>query len=420
MRYDKIVIEGVLGAQTYLDLSNYASYVLATKRKVEAALAEGETVYSWEYPPEAIVMIMSSGGGDAGGLLPVMQDLKKLSDSVPIIGIAYGRACSAAGMLLSSANLVVAIQGTIMGSIGIASSFTAAPIDPEEGGFSCFYTTHEGKITGLPGENKSPDEIKAYLKSISDNQFSQIEAFMEAQRPGSKAEIASLNGEVFTVGSISKQSKLFDYTASSVQEVLTTIEAKDMKNFLKMIPGGRKPALAATSPLLETDAPASLSFTAADQAASDSATARFKAFKAELMQDSEFAAKIAEQVVATMTASAAASSTPAPTSSAQPDAPTSSASAAELVSVADLMAMGARLKASQQDVLTVAQLGVTKEQAPKMLQALVAARDGSVQQSMNASSLANPEALGGEDEANSAANALVTGLKAKIAAIAKA
>lgn len=232
-RLAQLSISGTLGGRSYIyeGISQAVGYFLNQKKRCQEAIAEGKDLYSWEYPPEIAVFTFNSNGGGTNGLSTACRSILSLSEAgIPTVGVVTGQACSAAYTLAAMCDLLIALPGSVLGSIAVASSWVDTSKEMEDLGHKAyFYSTHSGKVTGLPGENKSSEEIQAFLKESADATWEVLQDLLLQSRPQIAKEMEKLNGSAFTVKK-GTSSSLFDLTASSLEEVIFTLNEVDMKN----------------------------------------------------------------------------------------------------------------------------------------------------------------------------------------------
>jgi len=236
-----LTILGSLGNWQYESLTEASSYFLQQKAYADSAFSTGQTLYSWEFPPEIIILKINSPGGSTSGMFGAMASIRSLSESgIPVLAVGVGHVCSAGYSLASQADYIIALPGSEFGSIAVAASWEDDSKQREKDGITdYFYSTSSDKITGMPGENKTPEEIKTYLKTSADTTYAEMLTRLEKARPGITQEVNRLNGGSFLVKENST-SPLYDFVATSFEEVLLTLQETDMKNsnFKKFFMGG--------------------------------------------------------------------------------------------------------------------------------------------------------------------------------------
>lgn len=425
MRTQVLTVSGSLGSYAedvpYEYLLQGFNYILQKQTAYEQAVAKGETVYSWEIPPEVILLNMNSSGGDVNQLYTACASLKNLNSIIPVIGLVTGKACSAAYMLLSNCSKIIALPGSTLGSIAGASSYLDYSGKLKEDGIiPYFYSTHSDKFSGLPGENKSPAEIENFLKNSADTYFKILSSMLEANRPGIGQEIKKLNGASFIVTG-EEISPLYDLMASSFEEVYYTLENMNMKtdSFKSLFSfGGRglpedKAQVASVVSLaaegrptaVVSSAPAepAVVLTVAEQAkAAALGEAMFQAFQAKV------------------TASAEAARTTLIQGEPLKALASSGNIAAEMqeASLEELQAFANVHKASASVVLQVAQLKLPLEKAKQVMKTLMSSADASFSKAENTFSMSSLQDLasgeaGSSDALDPIFAAMAAGLKAK-------
>lgn len=428
MRTQVLTVSGSLGSYAedvpYEYLIQGFNYILQKQAAYEQALAKGETIYSWEIPPEVIVINMNSAGGDVNQLYTACASLKNLNSIIPVIGIVTGKACSAAYMLLSNCSKIIALPGSTLGSIAGASSYLdyAGKLE-EEGIVPYFYSTHSGKFSGLPGENKSPAEIEAYLKNSADTYFKILSSMLEANRPGIGQEIKKLNGASFIVTG-EESSPLYDLMASSFEEVYYTLENMNMKpNSFKDLFSFGGMGLAEVKAV-----EASVTSVAAEGVKGEPlAAAAAAAPAASILSQAEQAkaAAFAEAIFSGLQSKFASVAETAVVSSIirepqEVQAIQGNVSAVlQEATIEELQAFANVHKASASVVLQVAQLGLPLEKAKKVMQTLMGVADASLSKAENTFSLSSLQDLSAGESGSSETTldpifaAMAAGLKAK-------
>ena len=414
----KIDLCGCLEASTYAALVRFASELHTLKQHYEEALAEGETIYSWEIPPDVVMLNVNSSGGALLGLLPTMQALRSIAEEIPFVGVASGDACSAGYMLLTACSTIVAVRGTQLGSIAAATAFQdRSKVLEDKGIVPYFFSTHTDKFTGLPGENKSPEDIQNYLEMVATDSFALLQDFMESQRPGIAKEIKRLNGSSFIVKDGS--SVLYDLTANSIFEVVTTLDTMESDMFKNILTRSARPSAAlmasaqaasseASSPSASLLASALGTQTKATKTSQEATPQASAVATAEvLMKDSDFIASLGKAIAEAMNV---------PATKIAPPASTEENTTSSVASMSYLLDTAKALKATEADVIHVAALSLTEETSAKVMQMLVAARDKSQTVVFGNAKLGNVEALK-EESSDDDENSLVKAFSAKVAAL---
>ena len=388
-------IAGSLGAEgiPYDSIIEGVSYLLSGKASYEAKLAAGEESYPWEVPPDIILVTMDSSGGDINKLYTAMQSLKNLSKVYPTVGLVTGTACSAGYMLLSSCPHIIVLPGANIGSLAAAAAYIDSSESSKKKGLkSFFFSTHNGKFTGLPGENLSDAEIEAYLKTSTEAYFSVIAKTLEVNRPGISEEIKKLNGSTFIVTG-EETSPLFDSMASSYEEVYYTLKGIDMNktiSFSSLFGGDMqvKPAEITTTGQVAGAGQALKTGTLAQDTTSSvmlSVDDRAKAEAMGALMFQTFQAQQAELAIAAGTITAPAAIAPSESTA----------------SLAELLAAGKVYKSTEAHILEVAKLGLPLTKASATLKLLAAAGDASFSQSVASLPMSSKAVLDSESGTSS-------------------
>lgn len=423
MRTQVLTVSGSLGSYSedvpYEYLIQACNFFLQKQANYEKAVAKGETIYSWEIPPEVILLAMNSAGGDTNQLYTTCASLKNLNSIIPVVGIVTGKACSAAYMLLSNCSKIIALPGSTLGSIAGASSYLdySGKLE-EEGIIPYFYSTHSGKFSGLPGENKSSVEIEAYLKTSTDTYFKILSSMLEANRPGIGQEIKKLNGASFIVTG-EESSPLYDLMASSFEEVYYTLENMNMKSnsFKDLFSFGGMGLAEAKA--VEASVTSVAAERVKDEPLAAAAPAASILSQAEQAKASAFAEAIFSGLQSKFASVAEAAKADLSPGQVLNVAETTFIPVEKEATLEELQAFANVHKASASVVLEVAQLGLPLEKAKKVMQTLMGKADASLSKAENTFSLSSLQDLSAGESGSSETAldpifaAMAAGLKAK-------
>jgi hypothetical protein len=388
-------IEGDLSSCSYSRVSSAVSYLLEQKKTFAQALERGDTIYSWDMPPELVVVKINSDGGDVSGLYTAAASLKELNKEIPVITIVTGSCCSAAYMLVVGSSKIIALPATQLGSLAVASGFSDnREALKKEGILSYFYATHKKKQTGFSGQEYTPAEIETLLKTSSDQYFEILNKFMESCRAGISNEIKALDGASFIVNG-EEETLLYDLTASSLEEVLKTLGETDMQTLSQMfnIGNGGSSNPATTNAQSQKQAPAVVLTPEQTAQAQEIARVASGFFQQNLAQ-----AGFVEGLATALKASKAFSGEAAAQAPALEDIKSTKTEASALATAEELFTIGQGLKATAEQITLVGSWGLNKEQASKAMQGLVAAADRSTVNEQQGSPFSNKDAMAGDDQ----------------------
>lgn len=378
-------IEGILSTCAYSHISSSVSYLLEQKKNFAQALERGDTIYSWDMPPELVVVKVNSDGGDVSGLYTAAASLKELNKEIPVITIVTGSCCSAAYMLVVGSSNIIALPATQIGSLAVASGFSDnREALKKQGILSYFYATHKKKLTNFAGQEYTPAEIETILKTSSDQYFAILNNFMESCRAGISKEVQALDGASFIVTG-EEDTLLYDLTASSLEEVLKTLGDTDMQTLGQMFNFGTREDSNPTITNANARQQASAVVLTSEQTAQAQEIARVAS---GFFQQNLSKAGFIESLAAALKANEGLS--------VEAQKPTIQVSAQ--VSAEELFAIGQGLKATAEQIALVGSWGLTKEQAPKALQALVSAADRSSVNEQKGAPFSNKDAMASDEQ----------------------
>ena len=384
-------VEGSLQTYHYSRISSAVSYLLEQKKNFAKALETGDTIYSWDMPPELVIMKVNSNGGDVTGLYTAMASLKELNKEIPVITVVTGDCCSAAYMLVSASSKIIALPAAQLGSLAVAAGFSDHSEELKKKGISSyFYSTHKGKKTSFSGQNYSPAEIEEILKTSSDQYFAILQNFMESCRAGISKEIKALDGASFIVNG-EEETRLYDLTASSLEEVLTTLEETDMKTLAQMFKIGDGGSLNPATTNAQSQQVQTVVLTPEQTAQAQEIARVASGFFQQNLAQVGFVESLAEALKATKAFSSE-------TTASENQKPETQAQASALVTAEELFTIGQGLKATAEQIQMVGSWNLNKEQAAKALQALVAAADRSSVNAQKGSPFSNKDAMAGDEQ----------------------
>lgn len=385
-------VEGSLQTHHYSRISYVVSYLLEQKKNFALALERGDTIYSWDMPPELVLVKVNSDGGDVTGLYTAMASLKELNKEIPVVAVVTGNCCSAAYMLVSASSKIIALPATQLGSLAVAAGFSDHSEELKKKGIlSYFYATHKGKKTGFSGQTYTPAEIEEILKTSSDQYFAILQSFMESCRAGISTEIKALDGASFIVTG-EEETRLYDLTASSLEEVLKILGETDMQKLANMFSFGSGTDTSVASLAANTQQQSSGVALTPEQTAQAQEIARVASgFFQQNLAQAGFVESLASALKATKAFSGEASAEEA-------QKPDTQAQASVLATAEELFTIGEGLKATAAQIQLVGGWGLTKEQATKALQGLVAAADNSTTNAQQASPFSNKDVGANADQ----------------------
>ncbi len=119
----------------------------------------------------ALLLDVDSPGGSVDGVKTVADQILAARGDKPIVAFANGQATSAAYWIASAADLVMADDTAVVGSIGVVMThFDRSGADAQRGVKRTHIFSGRYKVAGSDAQPLSPDD-QAYLQSLSDTYY---------------------------------------------------------------------------------------------------------------------------------------------------------------------------------------------------------------------------------------------------------
>lgn len=149
---------------------------------------------------KTVVMDVSSGGGEAHGMLDSANYIRQLANDngIYIVGFADGSACSAAYGLISIADEVVATVDSSIGSVGVLISLTNPSKALEKEGYErTFVTAGKSKVPFADDGSFRPDFIQR-LQTQVDELYDRFTDHVAFHRGLSQQDVKNTEADVFS------------------------------------------------------------------------------------------------------------------------------------------------------------------------------------------------------------------------------
>lgn len=153
-----------------------------------------------ELGAKTVVMDVSSGGGEAHGMLDSANYIRQLANDngIYIVGFADGSACSAAYGLISIADEVVATIDSSIGSVGVLISLTNPSKALEKEGYErTFVTAGKSKVPFADDGSFRPEFIQR-LQTQVDELYDRFTDHVANHRGLSQQDVKNTEADVFS------------------------------------------------------------------------------------------------------------------------------------------------------------------------------------------------------------------------------